>query len=328
MDASAMAGRAEFHPVAARVVGWLVALLTPRIERNGTSGEDGRLVLRADISITAQGTRIGIASAQRIENRGSAAVRLCWTVPQPPVASAHAIGVRVGAALASSAACRPAMAERGVQRAWREGRSAVVLRQTGLVSASLAAGWLTPKGAMTVTSDHVYGLESETAASAPTLHVRLDAALPSCGGSLRPPGATWPSRRRASDVHPAAAACLLSGVLARLRRRATAGVACLDAARGRAVFRGQLAGCPVRVLLLRVTAPDAGRTAPPAYDRIERLLRAYREPFCPDAERAHLARSVTALGLRHGLLTPWTALLAVDSRSQGSTLLPARASEA
>ena len=322
-----MAGRAEFHPVAARVAGWLFALLVPRIEREGTSDEDGRLVLRADVTITQHGARIGIACVQRIENRGRAAVRLCWSVPQPPVASAHAVGMRVGAFLANGAVCRLATAERCLQRAWGEGRSAVVLRQTGPVTASLTAGWLAPNGAMTVTSDHVCALESEAAPWAPTLHVRLDAALPFCGGPLSAPAGARPKRRRAGSLQSAPASCLLSGVLARLRRRATLGVACHDPARGRALFRGQLAGCPVRVLLSTTSAPDGRRAAPPAYERVERLLRAYREPFCGDAERAHLARSLTVLGLRHGLVTPWTALLAVDAGVPSSILLPARASE-
>jgi hypothetical protein len=324
-----MTGRGEFHPLAGRVVGWLLALLAPRVQREGASEEDSRLVLRADLTITDWRPRVGIACALRIENRGGAAVRLCWTVPQPPVASAHAVGVRVGASTANGAVCRVNTAERGVQRAWRAGRPAVVLRQTGPVAASIAAGWLPPSAAMAVTSDHVCAFEAGAGDWAGVLHVRLDAALPLRDRSTLPTvaRARRSGARPASCVLPAAAPCLLTGVLDRLRRHAGGGVAFCDAARDRAVFRGQLAGCPTRVLLVQAAAPAVRREAPPAYQRVERLLRAYREPFRDAAERARLARGLTALGLRHGLVTPWTALLAVDAAGPCGELLPAHAAE-
>jgi hypothetical protein len=105
---------------------------------------------------------------------------------------------------------------------------------------------------------------------------------------------------------------LLSGVLARLGRRTAAGLVLCSAMSDRAVMRGVLDGCAARLLLI---APARSESAPPesAHVEVEHLLRTYYGRICSRLERASLAREITTLALRNGLVTPWTALLAEPS---------------
>jgi hypothetical protein len=115
-------------------------------------------------------------------------------------------------------------------------------------------------------------------------------------------------------------------VLARLARRSEHGFVLQSARCDRAVFRGVLAGCATRLLLGEPERRRAVEAPPPAHGWVASLLRAYRDPLRAPLERARLARVITELGLRHGLVTPWTALLAArGSSGPGGETLPVRA---
>lgn len=345
-----MLERAEFHPLAGRVVTWMVALLTPWVRSEEPDEGDGLLAQRADLLVRQHGAQVWIDCTQRVENRSGATIRLCWTVPQPPVASAHAIGVRLGDRAVGGQVCRVSDAESDARRAWDDGRSAVVLWQTGPVASCLAGGWLAPNETLEVTTHHLYAVEPSAEYPESVLRVQLDAALPltpavSLHGTRRAaalPAASVRTRRhasrrlgqrhevgassRTSTVPPLAPPTLLAGTLARLVRRSAGGFGLHSTARDRAVFRGVLAGCATRLLLVQPDAAAAPCATSPALGRVEYLLRAYRDPLRSAVERVRLARDITELGLQYGLVTPWTALLAARGLSgPGGEALDVRA---
>ena len=114
-----------------------------------------------------------------------------------------------------------------------------------------ASAWLAPQQSMEVVSRHAYLLEPRVERPASALRVQIDAALPIDAALLRPArrrGAAaclTVGRRPAPQLQPQA----LLGVLARLSRYATGGVVCHNPAGDRAVFRGTVAGCAVRLCL-------------------------------------------------------------------------------
>lgn len=336
-----MPERAEFHPQAGRMVTWLLALLAPSMRSDGPTDADGLVTERVDLVVRQCGAQVAVTCTQRVENRSAATIRLCWTVPQPPVASAHTVGVRVAERVVSGHAFRVDEAESDAQRAWHDGRSAVVLRPAGPLAWSLAAGWLPQNQALEVTSHHFYAVEpSRTRPEAP-LHVQLDAALRlsmAVATAAQPAyepralarrtGCQWvpaPDRLRCGRSEELRGPALLTGVLARLARHAAGGFVFRSAAPGRAVVRGLVRGCAVRLLLAQSAVPEAPRATPRALQQVERLLRAYCDPVRAPAERARLARDITNLGLQCGLVTPWTALLAAgDASGPEGEMLPAR----
>ena len=345
-----MLERAEFHPLAGRVVTWLVALLTPWVRSEEPNEGDALLAQRADLTVRQHGAQVWIDCTQRVENRSGATIRLCWTVPQPPVASAHAIGVRLGDRAVGGQVCRVSDAESDARRAWDDGRSAVVLWQTGPVASCLAGGWLAPNQTLEVATHHLYALEPSPEYPESALHVQLDAALPlppavSLNGVRRaapfPTASARPRRHvsrrlgqrheggapsRTAAVPPVGPPTLLTGTLARLVRQSSGGFGLHSTARDRAVFRGALAGCATRLLLVQPDAAEAPCATSPAHGRVACLLRAYRDPFRSPAERVRLARDITELGLQYGLVTPWTALLAARGVSgPGGEALDVRA---
>jgi hypothetical protein len=108
---------------------------------------------------------------------------------------------------------------------------------------------LAPLQSMELVSRHAYVLEPRVERPASALRVSIDAALPIGTGAPRR------ARRQGSAVSLTVAGRLgdqphrqlLRGVLARLLRHASAGVVCHSAAGDRAVFRGTVAGCVVRL---------------------------------------------------------------------------------
>jgi hypothetical protein len=320
-----MAERVEFHPLAGRVVQWLLAVLTPWVRGAGASAGDGFLAQRADLVVRQHGAQVMIAVAQRLVNRTPSALQICWTVPQPPVASAHAVGVRFGAHAVRGQVYRVDEAESAARRAWQRGRSAVALWQVGPVASCLTAGWVAPNAVIEVTSHHRYSLEARDGAERASLQVRLDASLP----SPRPePAAAAPIGTRGAPLRPAirdpagVPPALLAGVLARLSRQVAGGLVLVNAAADRAAIRGSMAGCAVRLLLAQPAADAGSEEAPAPCAAVDRLLRAYRDPFRSQRAREVLARAVTALGLQYQLVTPWTALLADGHGAAASAATP------
>src|SRR5262245_19712335 len=112
-----------------------------------------------------------------------------------------------------------------------------------------ASAWLAPQQSIELISSHAYVLEPRLEKPASALRVQVDAALPIDGAPLRRPrrGAACLTVGHSPAPHPQPQALL--GVLARLSRLASAGVVCHNAAGDRAIFRGTLAGCAVRLRL-------------------------------------------------------------------------------
>ena len=102
-----------------------------------------------------------------------------------------------------------------------------------------------------------------------------------------------------------------------MRRYADRAVVCCD--RNQAVLRASLKGAPVRMLIGDVIETDPCKSAP-AQRELEDLLCAYREPERSALQRARLMRAITELGLRHAVVTPWTALLATASLPAASSV--------
>ena len=106
-----------------------------------------------------------------------------------------------------------------------------------------------PQQAMEVVSRHAYVLDPRVERTASALHVQIDAALPIGAnpvpqtGRGRAADRLTVAGRAGSQLQPPA----LLGVLARLSRFATGGVLCQSLAGDRAVFRGTVAGCAVRL---------------------------------------------------------------------------------
>jgi len=307
-----MLARAEFHPLAGRVVGWLLALLRPDVRGELAPDDDGVLAQRTDLRVRQRGAQVSFACTQWVENRSPRALWVGWTLPRPFDTSAGAVEVRLGTLAMHGQIERRAIAEDDARRAWGDGRSALLLCQAGWGATSLAGGWLAPRATMEVRSEHRCAIDPCAQFADTALDVQMDGTrrlAPPCGIPIGRRMAGRGASRAQVPVPLSEAPAVLAGVLSRLSRRAAAGLALCSAARDRAILRGVLEGCAARILLAAPAAAEAAVPAPPAHDEVGRLLRTYRE--VSPAERSSLARQITDLGLRHGLVTPWTAVLAV-----------------
>jgi len=328
-----MVERPEFHPLAARVATSLLALLRPEL-RSEQMPDEGTLTAGVDLLAHQDGSYISLDCTVRVENRTRSALQLRWTLPQPPVASVHAVRVRLGERAASGCAHRSEEAEADAQRAWRDGLAAVVLRQTGPVACDVAAGWLAPSRTLELTTRHLCALAADAQRPDTSLRVQLAAAVPVGAVSaalIRRRGCAG-GRRTVRLPHrvgrgPASGALRWPldlpaglGVLARVARHASTGVVCQS--RDAAVFRGLVNGVAIRMLIAEPAA-DAPRETMPADAEITELLRDYRDASLPAPRRVMLAHHIADLGLRSGFVTPWTAVLALRGLSdQGVGVLP------
>src|SRR5262245_6044833 len=173
-----MLERPEFHPLAARVATSLLALLRPEVRSEQPMPGESTLTAGVDLLAHQDGSHISLDSTVRVENRTRSALQLRWTLPQPPVASAHAVRVRLGERAASGCAHRTEEAEADAQRAWRDGLAAVVLRQTSPVACDVAAGWLAPRRTLELTTRHLCALAADAQRPDTSLRVQLAAAVP------------------------------------------------------------------------------------------------------------------------------------------------------
>src|SRR5215470_12564231 len=170
-------------------------------------------------------------------------------LPQPPVASAQAVRVRLGERAASGSAYRTADAEDDARRAWDAGRTAVMLSPAGPLASHLTAGWLLPGRAIETTSQHHYALASGGHRPDAALRVQLAAALPLDAAAAQRARRILGNCRR-SDRRPRRIGCQLArtslesplrrpailGVLGRVALYAQRGVICHG--RNAAVFNG------------------------------------------------------------------------------------------
>lgn len=135
---------------------------------------------------------------------------------------------------------------------WLLNRSAAAIQcQWTIPQPPSATAWLAPQQSIEVVSSHAYVLEQRVERPASALRLQVDAALPIGAAPLGRPRRTGAAAcltvGRLLTAQPQAQA--LRGVLARLARHASAGVVCHNAAGDRAIFRGTLAGCAVRLRL-------------------------------------------------------------------------------
>ena len=86
-----MRERVEFHPLAVRVVTWLLALLNPRVRSEDGAQAGGVLEQRITLTARQCGSRIAIDCTQSLVNRSGATLCLDWSVPQ----SSSTLGARL-----------------------------------------------------------------------------------------------------------------------------------------------------------------------------------------------------------------------------------------
>jgi hypothetical protein len=316
-----MLERPEFHPLAARVSAALVGMLSPAVSSAQASATDDRGVLtqHGDLVVRPRGSHVAVTCTMRVENHTRSAVRLGWTLPQPPLASAHAVRVCLGERAASGEVYPSDAAGWDARRAWHDGRAAAVLWQAGPVACGLAAGWLLAGRTIELTSHHLFPRVAVGAVS--SLRVHLSLAIPAAPrrGPLRPIAtarARRPLQTAGTSNHAAGSPSVRLGVVARMGRYLDRGTLCQ--AGNSALLRGTMNGTAVRMLI--VEPAEEGPESPAAYGVLEQLLSAYRGRHRAH-ERARLAREIAELGLRHGMVTPWTALLATRGLS-GSDAVP------